>query len=194
MYSLDERWKWQHGRVHAEYPKTSGSLAQALSTLSSALLANPAPNISVVIESMTGSGCYRSIRDNQSDVTPLPIGYPIKDFDRVNPVQVFFERPLSILSSHKVVDKYSIIYADILKTSLRSFDFIVWSAVVSMFIFVGLLFLRQLFNSVKKDKKQENDSPFFETFSEPTLESGQSSGSQGFPVKFPLVFFGLLQL
>ena len=85
---------------------------------------------------------------------------------------------LTDLSSYKVDDKYSIIYADILKNSLRSFDFTVWSVVVIvLFIFAGLLFLRQLLNSSKEDKKQGNDledSPFFETFSQPTLESGQS--------------------
>ena len=52
IYALREPLKWEH-QVHAEYPKASGSFVEALSTLSSALLANPAPNISVVIEPMT---------------------------------------------------------------------------------------------------------------------------------------------
>ena len=133
IYAVDEPWKWRKNDVHAEYPKASGSFVQALSTLSSVLLGNPAPNISIVSETMTGSGCYRSIRDNQSDMTPIPIGYPIKDFDRVNPVQVFFEKPLSILTTYKVDDKYSIFYADILKNSFKSFDFTVWSVVVIVF-------------------------------------------------------------
>ena len=51
-----------------------------------------------------------------------------------------------------------------------------------------LLFLRLLLSSLKEDTKEENDledSPFFETFSQHTLESRQSSGSQGLLVKFP---------
>ena len=169
LISLDEPLKWQHGQVHAEYPKISGSFARTVSTLPSALFGNRAPNISVVIVPMTGFGCYQSIRDNQFDITSLPIGYPIKDFDRVNPFQVFFEGPLGILSTYKVDEKSSIIYADILKSSFKSFDFIIWSIVlIVLFIFVGLLFLRRLLNSLKEDTKQGNDladSPFFETFS-----------------------------
>ena len=109
------------------------------------------------------------IRNNQSDFTPVPVGYPIKDFDRVNPVQVFFETPLSILSTYKVEEKSSFNRIDLFKNSLKSFDFTVWSAVVSvLFIFVGLLVLRRLLNSLKGDVKQGNDledSPVFETFS-----------------------------
>ena len=167
IYDLDEFQKWEH-QAHAEYPKASGSFVEALSTVSSALLGIPAPNISLVIESMTG--CYRSIRDNQSDFTPLLVTYPVKDFDRVKPVQIFFETPISILSTYKVEEKSPIInYADLLENSLKSFDFTVWSAVVSvLFIFVGLLFLRKLLNSSKEDKKQGNDledAPLFEVFS-----------------------------
>ena len=100
-------------------------------------------------------GCYRSIRDNQSDFTPLPVRYPIKNFDRVKPVQVFFETPVSVLSTYKVDDKFTTIYADLLKDSLKSFDLTVWSAVVSvLFIFVGLLVLRWLLNSLKNDNKE----------------------------------------
>ena len=82
---------------------------------------------------------------------------------------MFFETPLGILSSYKVEEKSPIIYADFLKDSLKSFDLTVWSVVVIvLFIFVGLLFLRKLLNSLKEDTKQGNDlanSPFFETFS-----------------------------
>ena len=53
IYALDEPLKWEH-QVHAEYPEASGSFAEALSTLSTALLENPAPNKSVAIESMMG--------------------------------------------------------------------------------------------------------------------------------------------
>ena len=160
--------KWKNGQVHAEYPKTSGSFAGVLSNLSSALLGNPAPNISVV-KPMTGYDCYCSIRDNQSDFTPILIGYPIKDFERVKPIQVVFEEPLGILPTYKVDEEKDIDYADFLVNSLKSFDFRVWSAVfIVLIIFVGLLFLRKMLNSLKEDKKQGNDledAPFFETFS-----------------------------
>ena len=169
-YALDEPSKWEHRKVHNEYPKASGSFAQVFRSLMSTMLGDRPPNISVVIELKKGFDCYQSIRDNQSDITPLPIGYPIKDFNRVKPIQVLFETPLSILSTYKVDEKSSIIiYADILKNSLKSFDLTVWSVVVIvLFIFVGLLILRRLLNSLKEDTKQGNDladSPFFETFS-----------------------------
>ena len=169
IYALGKASRWEHDQVHAEYPKTVGSFAPVFSTLSSALLGNRAPNISVVSESMTGFDCYCSIRDNQSDFTPILIGYPIKDFDKVKPIQVVFEELLGILSTYIVDEEKDIIYEDFLVNSLKSFDFTVWSIVVIvLFIFVGLLFLRKLFNSSKEDKKQGNDladAPFLETFS-----------------------------
>ena len=86
VYVLDNPLKWQHGQVHAEYPKASGSLAPLIDSLMSTMLGSCAPNLSVVIERITYPGCYKSIRENQSDLTPILTGYPIHDFARVNPV------------------------------------------------------------------------------------------------------------
>ena len=77
IYAIDQEQR-RPGQVYTEYPKAIGSFDEALSTPSSALLGNPAPNITVV-NSETEFGCYSSIRNNQSDFTPILIGYPIKD-------------------------------------------------------------------------------------------------------------------
>ena len=61
LYVLDDPIKWQHGEVHAEYPKASGSFAPLIDLFMLIILGNPAPNISVIIETMTGSGCYQSL-------------------------------------------------------------------------------------------------------------------------------------
>ena len=116
-FALDEPLKWQDGQVHAEYPKATGSNAKRYHLALSALLGDRPPNISVVVKPVKGSGCYRSIRDNESDVTPIPIIYPVKDFDKVNPIQVNSEEPLNIFSTYKVEEKFSVVYADILKSS-----------------------------------------------------------------------------
>ena len=169
IYAIKKLWKWKHGQIYAEYPKASGPFAQVIDSFMRIILGNQAPNISVVFKSMTGLNCYQSIKDNKSDFTPFPVGYPIKDFDRVSPVQVLSEQSLSILSTYKVEDEKDIIYEDFLNNSLKSFDLTVWSIVVIvLFIFVGLLFLRKLLNSLKEDSRQGNDlrdAPFFETFS-----------------------------
>lgn len=168
-YTLEEIRKWKDGQVHDEYPKATGAFVPMLHEILFALLGNRAPNISVVVKPLMGSGCYQSILVNNSDVTLFLNSYPIKDFDEVNPVQIFFEHPLRILSTYKVEDKFSIVYADLLKTSLKSFDLGIWSLVaLTFFTFIGMLILRNCLNSFRKNKKQGNDlgdSPFFETFS-----------------------------
>ena len=102
-------------------------------------------------------------------MTPLGIEYPVKDFDKVNPIQVYSEDPRSIFSTYKVEEKFSVVYADILTSSFKSFDLEIWSVCFMVFLtFVGLLILRKCVNSLKEDKKQGNDledSTFFETFS-----------------------------
>ena len=111
----------------------------------------------------------------------MPVEYTILDYDRVNPVQVLFEGPLSIMSTYKVADKFSIIYADLLRSSMKAFDVTVWLLIlVSFFVFSGLLFIRKCVNNVKeamaykpvlticrkeqKAKRYSRYLPLFETF------------------------------
>lgn len=169
IYYLENPAKWTGDQVHAEYPEASGAFKQIANLQMSTLFGKRAPNISVVFESMSGKGCYGSVRDNQSDMTPIITAFPVEDFDKVNSVQSFFEGPLNIISTYKVDKNYSVVYADIVTTSLKSFDVEVWSLVVLVFLtFVVLLILRHCLNSSKEDKKERHDledSPIFETFS-----------------------------
>ena len=165
-FNLEDPLKWEKDQVHEEYPKATGTLSQHFYGLFlTTMLGNRPPNISVVSESMAESGCYQSIRNNKSDITPFLIGYPIKDYKRVNPVQPIFQGPLIIMSTYKVDDSFSIIYADILRNSMKAFDIVVWTAVVvSFLVFSGLLSMRKRINSKKGIKNQCTDSPIFETF------------------------------
>ena len=145
---IEEPHKWQNGQVHAEYPKLSGLVVPATNLFLTSLLGNPTPNMSLVFESGTGSvdqdglpiGCYASVHKNESDIALTPVEYPIKDYNKVNPVQVIYEGPLSILSVYKVDDKEPIEYADLLVNSLKSFDMAIWSVFIfTFFVFAGLL-------------------------------------------------------
>ena len=168
---LEDPEIWADGQVHAKVPRFSGALKPTAVLVMKAMMGKTIPNVSVVVEPLirtarqdgSPAGCYGSIYRNESDVSFLPVEYPIKDFDRVDPGQIIFEGPLTILSMYKVEDKYSIVYQDFLESSLKSFDMSVWSAVVVTFlVFVGLLILRKCLNSVKNNTGY---SATFETFS-----------------------------
>ena len=162
--------KWQDNQVHSEYPKMNGAITPLLNTILTSILGNPVPNITVVTEKLQGSfgqdglpiGCYGSILNNQSDVTFLPVEYPVVDYNKVDPVQVFHEGQLSILTLYKVDEVNKIIYADLLQSSLKSFDNVIWSLIfLSFFVFATLFFIRKRMHSLKK----QGYSPLFETFS-----------------------------
>ena len=147
---IEEPHKWKEDQINAEYPKTSGILVPVTNLFLTSLLSNPAPNMSLVFESGTGSvgrdgspiGCYGSVHNNESDIALMPVEYPIKDYDKVDPVQVIYEGPLNIVSLYKVDDKESIEYADLLVNSLKSFDMTIWSVIIlTFFVFTGLLVL-----------------------------------------------------
>ena len=167
---FDDPFKWEGGHVHPEYPKMSGALAPLTDTILTSILGKPAPNISVTTEKLKGSfgkdglplGCYGSILNNQSDVTLFPVEYPVVDYNKADPVQVFHEGKLSILTNYKVDEVNKIIYADLLQSSLKSFDTIIWSLIcLSFFVVAVLFFIRKRTRSMKI----RGYSPLFETFS-----------------------------
>lgn len=144
-FELEEQHKWLSGQVHAEYPKMSGTIGEYLTApVVIATFGDTAPNLTVVLVSATGSlgkdgsptGCYASIYSNESDFTYIPVEYPVYNYTRVNPVQLMHEGPLDIISSYKV-DKYSLVYADLFQSSLKSFDKNIWCLL--FFVFAGLL-------------------------------------------------------
>ena len=148
----------------------SGGITLMSDTILTSILGNPAPNISVTTEKLKGSfeedglpiGCYGSILNNESDVTFLPVEYPVVDYDKVDPVQVIHEGQLSILTNYKVDEFNKIIYADLFQNSLKSFDNVIWSLIcLSFFVFAALFCIRKITHSLKK----RGYSPLFETFS-----------------------------
>ena len=188
---IEDPVQWEGGQVHQRYPKMSGVVAEYfVQMIMTAVLGNSAPNISLVFESGTGSvgkdgsptGCYASIHNNGSDFTFFPVEYPIYDYSKVNPVQVLYEKPLNIISNYRVEDKVSIVYADLLQSSLNSFDIIVWLLVImTFFVFAVLLKFRkrlrkfkevseykpvlQGYRMAKKPAMKESSyTPLFETF------------------------------
>ena len=146
--------------------------------------------ISLIFESGTGSvgkdglptGCYASVHNNESDFTFIPVEYSIYDYSKVNLVQVLCEEPLDIISNYRVEDKVSIVYADLLQSSLNSFDIIVWLLVImTFFVFAGLLKFRKRLRKFKDiieykpvllgcrmakkpAMKESSYNPLFETF------------------------------
>ena len=167
VIQIEEPHKWEDGQVNAEYPKISGLVVPATNLFLTSLLGNPAPNMSLVFESGTGSvnqdgsptGCYGSVHNNESDIALTPVEYPIKDYSKVDPVQILYEGPLTIMSIYKVDDKEYLEYADILVNSLKSFDISIWFVIIlTFFVFAGLLVLWNFF------KHTDSYSCIFETF------------------------------
>ena len=155
VLNLKDDSKWQSGQVHDEYPEFTGYAGSIFQQLTSVFVSPPS-NISVVLESVTGSygedgsptGCYGSIYRNESDFTLMPVEYPVQDYEKVDPFQIVFEGPLT--SMYKVEERSSVIYADFLANSLKSFDRNIWSAVVLTFVvFAGLLVLRRRLKGIK---------------------------------------------
>lgn len=124
-----------------------------LETLKS-ILGFPAPNMSVIVEpaSRNNDGaiwCNGSILNNRTDITFMPFKYPIQNYEKVDPFQVVYEGPLSIISTYKVEDN-SFIYAGILEGSLNSFNIGIWSLVfVSIFTFVTLFAINSFFEETR---------------------------------------------
>ena len=160
---LDKPIKWQSRQVHAEYPMLTGVVAGIADMGLRAALGDVAPNISLVLESGIGSvgkdgsptGCYASVHNNESDLSVIPVEYPIYDYSKVDPVQVLHEGKLDIVSAYSVEEKFSIVYADLLQSSMKSFDIKLWLLIVmTFFVFSGLLLLRKV--CIKMNEDTEN--------------------------------------
>ena len=88
----------------------------------------------------TMTGCYRSMYENETDFTLVAMDYPVHDFKRLDPVQVWFEETAKIISIYHVDEKSSVIYSDILKSSLSSsFTINTWIIIFLAFIVLSLL-------------------------------------------------------
>ena len=147
MEIADYKEKWAGGQIRDEAPKMRGSWDYLLDSSWSSLVKSLKTNISVVVENEIGTrkkdgtltGCYRSIRDNQSDISLVLTDYPTVDYDKVDPYQPVMEYSLKIMSGYYSEPKANVSFNDFILTSIKSFDRQTWFAVMVMvFAFFGL--------------------------------------------------------
>ena len=138
--------KWAEGQIRNEIPKITGSWTHLTETLSS-LFKTFGKNISLIVESEVGmrksngslTGCYRSVRDNESDVSMFIVDFPTVDFEKIEPYQVVMEDSLKIMSGYHSETDPDVSFNDFILTSIQSFDNQTWFAVlVVVSAFFGL--------------------------------------------------------
>ena len=142
----DYESKWAGGQIRNEFPKFTGSWTHMTETLSS-LFKNLRTNISLIVESEIGmrksngtlTGCYRSVRDNESDISIFVVNFPTVEFEKVEPYQVVMEDSLKIMSGYHSETDPDVSFNDFILTSIKSFDDQTWFAVlVVVSAFFGL--------------------------------------------------------
>ena len=159
--------KFINGRITTDRPIMAGSAEKTLNLMVDIALGRHSFNYTAIqSESIGGiakdgtmTGCYRSMYENQTDFTFGIMDYPIHDFKRLDPVQVYSEEPLKIISIYHVDPQPSIIYSDILAASLSSsFSINTWIMIFTSFIFLSvLLWLRGILVSRIEAENKQND-------------------------------------
>ena len=137
---MDYESAWAGGQIRDEFPKIRGSWSYLFGTTMSGLYKSLKTNISVTVENEIGTkkkdgtltGCYRSIRDNQSDISILLTDFPTIDYDKVDPYQVVLEYSLKTMSTYHSKTEADVSFNDFTLTSIKSFDSQTWFAVLSM--------------------------------------------------------------
>ena len=98
------------GRITTDRPIITGSAEKTFNLMVDIALGRYSINITTIQSDSFGgiakdgtmTGCYRSMYDNQTDFSFTVMDYPIHDFKRLDPVQVYFEQPLEIVSIYHV--------------------------------------------------------------------------------------------
>ena len=143
----DYESKWASGKIHDEFPRLEGPFSFITDSILTDISKNFKGNFSLNLEKEAGSkkkdgtliGCYRSIRDNESDISIVPVDYPTIDYDKVDPYQILMESPLKIMSGYRSETKAKVSFNDFILTSIQSFDRQTWFAVLAMVLaFAGL--------------------------------------------------------
>ena len=149
---VDYESKWAGGQIHDQFPKVKGSWSYLFDTTLSGIFKSLKTNISLNVEKELGTqkkdgtltGCYRSIRDNESDVSMVFIDFPTIDFDKVDPYQIVMEHPLKIFSGYHSKPKADVSFNDFILTSIKSFDDQTWFAIlVIITAFFGLWMIKR---------------------------------------------------
>ena len=131
---------WAGGQVRDEFPKIKGSWSYLSDTTLSGLLKSFTANVSLVVKNELGmkkqdgtlTGCYRSIRDNESDISLVLTDFPTIDYEKVDPYQIVTEYSLKIMSGYYSKTEADVSFNDFILTSIKSFDSQTWFAVMAM--------------------------------------------------------------
>ena len=160
VYNFMNKDKSIDSRITTDRPIIVGSTEKTLSLMVDIASGKYSINYTTVqSESIGGigkdgtmTGCYRSMYENKSDLTMTIIDYPIHDLRRLDPVQIVFEEPAKIISIYHVDPKPSVVYSDILRSSLSSsFTIKTWIIIILAFIVLSvLLWLRGVLFSRNK--------------------------------------------
>ena len=149
---VDYQSAWAGGQIRNEFPKTKGSWSYLFETTLLHVFKSLKGNVSLTVEQEFGmkkkggilTGCYRSIRDNESDFSLVAHDYPTIDYDKVDPYQVLAELSLKIMSGYHSKTQADISFNDFILTSMKSFDKGTWFAVLAMAsAFFGLWMTRR---------------------------------------------------
>ena len=148
VLGVDNKEKFLDGRVSSDKLLFTGSVSKTFSFVTEFAFGSHTINLTAVrSESIGGvmkdgtmTGCYRSMYENETDLSLVLVDYPVHDFKRLDPVQVFFENPAKIISMYHVDPKPSIVYSDIVKSSLASsFSVNTWMTIFMAFIILSVL-------------------------------------------------------
>ena len=149
---------WTKGQIRNEFPETKGVWSHVFDTTMSPIFKSLRGNFSLRVEEefgmkkKDGTGCYGSIRNNESDISLVPHYYPTIDYDKVDPYQVVAELSLKILSGYKSKTEADVSFNDFILTSMKSFDSQTWFAVWTMILaFFGLWMIKRVLFSDNED-------------------------------------------
>ena len=140
VFEIEDESAWAGGQIHNELPKIKGSLSYLMGITMAQFFKPLRGNFSLNIENEFGTkkkdgtltGCYRSIRDNQTDISMVPREFPTIDYDKVDPYQVLMEYSIKIMSAYESKTEADYSFNDFILTSMKSFDRQTWFAVLVM--------------------------------------------------------------
>ena len=140
VFEFEDESAWAGGQIHNKLPKIKGSLSYLMGITMGPFFKPLRGNFSLNIEQENGTqkkngtltGCYRSIRDNESDISLVPREFPTIDYDKVDPYQVLMEYSIKIMSAYESKTEADYSFNDFILTSMKSFDRQTWFAVLVM--------------------------------------------------------------
>ena len=140
LFEIVDESKWAGGQTPGGFPKFKGAFSYFTDTTMLPVFKPLDGNFSIKKENEFGTlkkdgnltGCYRSIRDNESDISLVPREFPTIDYDKVDPYQVLMEYSIKIMSAYESKTEADYSFNDFILTSMKSFDRQTWFAVLVM--------------------------------------------------------------